>query len=285
MAATAMTLYKGFGDYEETGPEVHTNSLVKPLTTNSIPFMHTSNEAIRVTRREFIGIVPVLPSRTDVAAQIRRVLNPGDAQTFPWLHNLARNYTQWLPAGMVFEYRATCGTGIATTPNIGVVRMTTQYDVYQPIFGSDVVRMMNHFFTQTTSPFASTSHAIECAPEQTSIKPLFIRPEAVLQHRDVETKSGDITLIEHSDATFDARLYDLGRFEMNNSGGVASYEAGELWITYDIVLMKPRQQLTNGFTYDSDFVVADQSNTVTLRNEYTMALTDVEVIPDEPVDP
>lgn len=272
----------GSGDYGEVkvGPapaDLAVNSLVKPLTAPDVPFMHNTNDWIRVTRREYIADIPVIVSPTDNAAQVRRTLNPGDAQTFPWLHNIARNYQQWLPLGMCFEYIPTCGTGIATTPNIGVIRAATQYDVYQPVFGADIRRILNHFFAVSGAPYEAITHCIECAPNQTPIRPLYIRPEAVLEHDDIEKKTGGVDLVLHRDATFDARLYDLGRFEMNNSGSVANYAGGQLWISYDIVLLKPRLELSGGFTYDSDFTVPlPDPPVLTLRNEIVMAVTDAD---------
>lgn len=276
----AKRVLTGSGDYKELTPapaDLAVNSLVKPLTQPDVPFMHNTNDWIRITRREYLHDIGMVASPTDPFAQVRRVINPGDALTFPWLHNVARNYTQWLPLGMVFEYEPTCGTGIATTPNVGVIRMATQYDVYQPIFGADLGRILNHFFASSGAPYNAMTHCIECAPNQTPIRPLFIRPESVLQHRDVEKKTGGIDLVLHDDATFDARLYDLGRFEMCNSGSVAGYTAGQLWVSYDIILLKPRIQLSGGFTYDSDFAVPiPDPPAITLRNEYTMAVTDVD---------
>lgn len=281
--------FLGKGDYQQVGngiekAAINTNSLVKPLTTNSIPFMHTSNEAMRVTRREFIGNIPVAVSTNDPAGQPAYVINPGDAVTFPWLHNLARNFQQWMPLGIVFHYRATCGVTSTVSPSLGVVRMATQYDVYQPLFGGDIARITNHFFSQTTSPFASTDHAVECAMEQTAIKPLWIRPEALLEHDDIKVDSGPVHLVEHRAATFDARLYDLGRLEFLNSGSPTggAYVSGELWVTYDIILMKPRVQLTGGFTYQSTFTVPVETQDLTVRNEYTMALEDLELTVDPP---
>jgi hypothetical protein len=41
---------------------------------------------------------------------------------------------------------------------------------------------------------------------------------------------------------YDARMYDHGRLELAVSGGGAGvvYVCGELWVTYDIILYKPR---------------------------------------------
>jgi len=287
--AGAALSYLGKGDYVQSGNGVNnagvmTNSLVKPLTTNSIPFMHVSNEGTRITRREFIRPIAVAVTGNDPAGKPAFVINPGDALTFPWLHNIARNYQQWMPLGIIFHYRATCGVTSTVSPSLGVVRMATQYDVYQPLFNEDVQRITNHFFAQTTSPFASTDHAVECALDQTAIKPLWIRPEARLQHDDIKVDSGPVHLVEHREATFDARLYDLGRLEFLNTGSPTggAYTAGELWITYDIMLLKPRVQLTNGFTYGSDFIVPTEESTVTLRNEYTMAVEEIDLTVDPP---
>jgi hypothetical protein len=279
LAGVAKKVLLGQGDYKEVvspAPgDLNVNSLVKPLVQSDVPFMHNTNDWIRITRREYIGDVGMVPTATDNAAQPRHVLNPGDAGTFPWMHNIARNYKQWLPLGICFEYVPTCGTGIATTPNVGVIRMATQYDVYEPVFGADFPRILNHFFASSGAPYNAITHCIECAPNQTPIRPLFIRSEESLEHRDVEKKTGGIDLTLSEDATFDARLYDLGRFEMNNSGSVAPYTAGQMWISYDIVLLKPKLAQRGGITYDSDFIVPlPDPPVLTLRNEVTVAVTD-----------
>ena len=74
----------------------------------------------------------------------------------------------------------------------------------------------------------SVFHPIECDPKVTAQEVLYIRSTGV--------PDGD-----------DQRLYDWGNFQIATSGFQgASVTIGELWVTYDIALIKPKAVSTTG---------------------------------------
>lgn len=242
--------------------------------------MHSSAQGIRITHREYISDMSIGTAASPFTSQF--VINPGDTKIFPWLSQIARNFTQWVPCGMAFEMKSTVLHGInAVNPQYGTFTMATNYDVYAAVFGNDRVRMLNHFFASSGGPIDNQLHLIECAPDQLAIKPLFIRQGNSLDDGfEEETKVATLpTLTLHTAPTYDARLYDLGRLEVlgiNAPVTAGTYVIGELWISYDIILLKPQIKSFEGATYESHYTVPLLSQTYTVYDEFNQAVTDVE---------
>ena len=149
-------------------------------------------------------------------------INVGVKDTFPWLYNLARNYEQYRVHGMVFEFKSLSADALnSTNTALGSVIMATEYNAANPIFESKQ-QMENYEFAQSCKPSVSMMHAIECAPNLTSVSELYVR-------------AGPIPLYQ------DPRLYDLGTFQIATCGmQAAQINIGELWCTYLVELIKPK---------------------------------------------
>lgn len=276
-AAEDFVGFMGWGDYDEVSPSpeaLNTNSLAGRMGPGVLPGFQSAAGMIRVQNREFLGDIS---TGTDLSTQSYvRVLNPADALTFPWLNVLAQSFEQWSPLGMMFEFRSTSGAAISgTNSSLGSINMATQYDVLAPRFGSKNT-ILNHFFSASGKPSENILHPIECRPDQTPIKPLMIRKPTQ------ELGVLEVGVLATLDAMYDARLYDLGRFEMLNTGSQAAYVGGELWITYDILLLKPR--VNNGgiqtYTWSTSFVESDLPfPTPTVLPEIPLAITNLSVAP------
>lgn len=204
----------GFGDYKESGRPLNMGGDV-PQFANSGGAGQAGS--IRVQHREFIQDIQ---GSTAFAIQ-SFVLNPGLNDTFPWLDAVANNFEQWRLRGAAFVFKATSGTAVASTNTaLGTVIMATQYNAYASPF-QNKQQMENYQFAQSGVPFNDITHYIECAPSQTTISNLYVR-------------SGSVP------ANQDARLYDMGVFYLATVGMQAATTIGELWVTYDIELLKPR---------------------------------------------
>jgi len=149
-------------------------------------------------------------------------INVGVKDTFPWLYNLARNYEQYRVHGMVFEFKSLSADALSSTNTaLGSVIMATEYNAANPVFISKQ-QMENYEFAQSCKPSVSMMHAIECAPNLTSVSELYVRV-------------GDVPVYQ------DPRLYDLGTFQIATCGMQApQINIGELWCTYLIELIKPK---------------------------------------------
>lgn len=145
-------------------------------------------------------------------------LNPTDPVTFPWLSVIANRFEQWRPLGIVFEFVSTCGDAVSSTDSsLGSVSMATQYDFYTPPF-ADKTQLLNHYYATSGKPSRNQMHAIECAPDKMFSDLLF---------------------------TYDHSAGDLGNSDLGytyvwREGSQAAFTAGELWVTYDIELHKPK---------------------------------------------
>jgi len=181
--------------------------------------------------------------------------------------------------GMAFEYTTTSGMAITgTNPALGSVIMATNYDVYAPKFDRDTVRMLNHFYVAHTAPYKNALHLVECAPVQTPIKPLLIRDESsyyadVVGGPNITTTSGATWAYNQM---YDARLYDHGRVEVLGIGNQSELPVtvGKLWITYDIILFKPKVTITGGVRYESNYSIAPVAQSWTTRIEIPLAAVD-----------
>nr|QKV51212.1 putative capsid protein [Crucivirus sp.] len=215
-AGSMFAKLSGYGDYK-----VESNSI--SMGTDP-PMFASSGRGTLVRHREFIQDIVGSTSFNIQGFGI----NAGLAGTFPWLSQLAVNFEQYVVRGMVFEFKTTSATSLASGTNtaMGTVIMATEYNssATNPASGgalfSSKAQMENHEFCTSSIPSQSFIHAIECARGETPVSCLYVRPGTV--------PSGT-----------DQRLYDLGTFEIATVGMQAANIVGELWCTYDIELLKP----------------------------------------------
>jgi len=214
-AGAGISRYLGFGDYT-----VSQNSLVDK-SSNSIPMMHSVGTSVTVRHKEYLG--EITTSSTSGAFKITSYpINPGVPQTFPWLSGIASGYTEYDFKGLVFHYQTTSGE-YSSSGNValGALMMATKYRSTDSPF-TNKLSMLNEFFSTSAKVSDSVAHAVECAPNQT-----------VLGSRYIRTSPADIV--------GDEKFYDLGEFNVATIGvNGTSVNVGELWVTYEVVLRKPR---------------------------------------------
>lgn len=229
----------GFGDYT-----VRANSIV--YNRDAVPkFKGDGSNTIRIPRKEFIS--DVRGSKNFVKREFR--INPGVGTTFPWLSKLAGQFEQYVVQGMVFEFKTTSATAIGSTnTSLGTVVMATQYNSLAADY-TNKQQMENADFSNSCVPCESMLHAIECDPMQTQCSGIFnvADPSATLSNADI-------------------RLYDIGAFSIATQGMQADNSiVGELWVSYDIVFMKPRQtnvdDLADGYVL-SNLSVSNPAGTI-----------------------
>lgn len=217
----------GSGDYhtehEASGLDIEDNSIVKPMTASQVPLFSGGPEhlhgAIRVQHREYIADVPTGEALGNLVG-LR--ISPNNSQMFPWLYSISRNFEQWLPMGIVFEFVSTAGNAFSGgAANLGDVNMATLYDVAAEPLNSKS-EILNHFYSTSGPTSQNLMHAIECAPGDTPCTPRYIT------HPNAST------------VTADPRLNEMGILYILTQGSQSIYTAGQLWVTYDIVLLKPR---------------------------------------------
>lgn len=204
----------GWGDYTLDGNSLMDGGMSPPQILNSI-----DKGGYIVRHREYLGDV-----NSTINFNVESYpLNPG-VSTFPWLSSIAGSFEEYKFRGIVFEFKSTSSDAVlssATSSALGSVIMATEYNVLNPNFTGKMA-MENHEFANSCKPSCNFYHPIECKANLTPLSQLFVRTTPV----------GD---------NADARLYDLGNFQIATTGmQVAGGAIGELWVTYEIELYKPR---------------------------------------------
>lgn len=208
------SLVGGLGEYK-----VKHNALLTPDPPTII------NDSVKggITFRHKEYLRDIITSSTPGAFSLDSYLiNPGNSKTFPWLSQVAANFEQYSIEGMIFEFRSMSADALnSTNTALGTVIMATNYDAIDTLFKAKG-EMENYEWGMSCKPSVNMLHPIECAPRQTSVTELYVL--------DGPVPSGA-----------DPRLYHWGNMQIATNGFQgASVNIGELWVTYQVRLLKPK---------------------------------------------
>lgn len=219
---------RGHGDYTVTGSGF-TNGA--GAGSSGVPvFGGSGKRSTRIQNREYLGeIYPtgIVPG-TAAAGQLYSVqysINPGDSKTFPWLSTMAQNFEEYKLNGCIFEFRSELGSANGNLTNegsMGSVMMATQYNSLARPFGTKQ-QMLETEFSVSAKPSSHLMHAVECARAEMPLKAFYIR-----------------TGPRESNQTGDIRMMDIGIVTIATQDTVGTRALGELWISYDVDLYKPK---------------------------------------------
>jgi len=226
----------GYGDY-------YVNGVRKYPKVDSLPRFKNYGRQTRVRHREYIQDITSSSTALDFKVTTLSI-NPGIATTFPWLSTIAQNYEEYRIRGMLFEFKSTSSDSLnSTNTSLGTVVMASQYNVLQPPFNNKQ-QMENYEFSAAAKPSQSLLHAIECNPRETPSPELFVRTSG-------QSVTGS-----------DLRLYDHANFSIATTG-VQGLDTvlGELWVTYDIELLKPKMSAQMFVPLQDYFSLASISST------------------------
>lgn len=217
-----LSRWLGQGDYE-----VRSNSLLKQGGSGVIPAMHKNGQSIIVRHKEFITEVT---GKTAFTVQKRLSINPGLSATFPWLSGVAAQYSEYSVKGMVYHYVPTSGNAVSSTnAALGTVMLQTSYRANEDAPVSKV-EMLNEYWSNEAKPSEEFCHPIECDPNENPFNVQYVRTTDV---------AGTDSIL----------LYDLGTTTLAVSGQQADdIVLGDLWVTYEIELRKPRVTFQSGDT-------------------------------------
>lgn len=255
----ALYAITGFGDYK-----IKYNTL---LETNGPPIVKNSGKEFIVRHREYIGDVysasgtPDTPSAFNVSVF---PINPGNGTTFPWLTSVSERFEQYRIMGMAFEFKSMYSDAVVTqNGSIGSIILATEYNAGSPPF-STKQQMDNYEFAQSAKPSLSVLHPIECARSQSVLSELYITP------------GGDIPEGQ------DVKTYNFGDFQIATQGiplgaAGAAVNLGELWVTYDIALLKPKISgyLDSGYSRFTRAAVAQPAGSQFFEPNYDTAWSSV----------
>jgi hypothetical protein len=219
--------------FNRTNPlNVNRYSKIGSWSTGKAPFQVRLNSlvgrqnvgqqnVVRIRRKEFVS---------DVSSSIAFVnttynINPGLSTLFPWLSAVAANFDEYCFHGLIFEFNSTSSNALnSTNTALGTMILATAYDVLDPAFSSKS-EMENYQYAVSSKPSSCIVHPVECRPRANVLSTLYIRTD------DAPTDT-------------DLRFYDLGLFQLASVGSQAVATVGELWVSYDISLSKPKLSTT-----------------------------------------
>jgi hypothetical protein len=265
----------GFGDYRHAGPR--SNSLYRaPSSPSEAPFqmgamsVKFDGGAPRVQHREFITNIVSPGAGFDTKSyRIQPGLKGGNV-LFPWLSSVATCFQQYKMHGCIFEYVST-SSDFASNSGLGEVSLSTLYDANaQPL--ADILAINNNEFTTVDKPSQSFYHPLECAKEDSPVAVRYVRTD-----NSVATSDSD------------DRLDDIGLFQVTTVGlaAEAGTVIGQLWVTYDIELLKANlPDLHEGTSYVSTFVGSTDvsttmdfsASTPNVRNSLPITVKDSQTI-------
>lgn len=179
------------------------------------PFMHSQDPRARICHREFLGNI----TGSTLFQLTSYDLNPGQANTFPWLSREAQNWEEYKFHGLCFTFRSLSATALnSVNTALGAVCMATQYNSLNPPFTTKI-QMEDAQFGVSGKPATDLVHFVECARSANPLNEGYVRTGPV---------QGD------------QRVTDLGKFSIATVGMQASAEIGELWVSYDVEFIKPK---------------------------------------------
>jgi hypothetical protein len=212
----------GSGDYQIAGAVPKYNVITNG---NQIPKFSTERQTNVVCHREYLGDI----SGTAAFNVGQYPLNPGMANTFPWLSTVAQNYQEYKFHGLVFEFRSLI-TDYVTSGAPGTVIMATNYNAGDATYTTKQ-QMENSEFAVSTKPTINLMHGVECADTQTILPQRYVRNTPVPAGQDV-------------------RLYDAGLFQFATQANPVQ-DLGELWVSYCVEFFKPSLSNDVGGTVSS----------------------------------
>lgn len=216
MVGEAIKYFTGTGDYE-----VVNNCFLKDDPAMA-PIVNKNPGGGDVFRRcEYIGDV-VSSSSANTFNLHSYSVNPGLESTFQWLSQVAANYEEYEFQGLYFEFRTMSADALnSTNTALGQVIMAMNYNAASPVFQNKQA-MENYEGGVSGKPSSSIRYFVECAKLRTVLSELYVRQGLVPTGQD-------------------QRLYDLGNFQIATNGlQGTSVNLGELWVSYQVSLRKPK---------------------------------------------
>lgn len=216
----------GFGDYAPAPFAKDIKENVLSMGNDPPEIINGPEGDVVIRHREFLG--DITTGAAGVFTTRGYSINPGVPETFPWLSQIAHAFEQYRIEGMIFEFKSTSADALSSTNTaLGTVIMATQYDATRPDFASKQ-QMENHQYAASARQSSSMLHPIECARSQSVLDDLYIR-------------SGGLDLNE------DLRFTDFGKFQIATTGQQGNgVNIGELWVSYQIRLLKPQFATAEG---------------------------------------
>lgn len=206
----------GLGDYH-----VNQNSLMGMVTggtsAGGVPRVQNLGGRVIINHREYLFDISSTEDFNNLAIDI----NPGLSKTFPWLSQIAANFEQWRPLGIIVCFETHSSDALnSTNTALGSLIFSSNYNSTDPEYQNQQ-EALNTEFTTSTKPSCSVLHPLECSPVENPQRIFYVR-------------TGPLGPDANSQL-----WYDLCKTQIITTGSQAAANIGKIYISYEIEFLKP----------------------------------------------
>lgn len=208
--------FAGWGDYASN--QIINDGGSQPMSVNKSAGDMTGD--VYINHREFISNIAANTANTFE----NRVfpINAGLSGSFPFLSQIAQNFTLYQFQGLIFEFVTTSGETSTSSNALGKVIMAVDYDPDASPF-TNPVQMSNMDYAVSAKPSTNVRCGVETKPSQLATEMQFVRT---------------------GDGTRDKIFSDIGQFQIATDGVPSAGIIGELWVTYRVRLSRAQLSVT-----------------------------------------
>jgi hypothetical protein len=235
----------GQGSYKVAGTKG--NHLIEGMGSGTPSFQSAGDETGALTVQHTEYIKDIYGNSGTAMDSTIVVINPGLAESFPWLSQVAANYEEYELKQCMFCYKSKVSDNLTSSDGqIGSILMFTEYNA------NDAMKKTKQQLIQaygTTNALISTSdvlHGVEC---------------------DVSKLKGDghkYIRTENLSINTDKSDYDHAKMQLavvDAPSQLQNQVVGELYVSYTVVLRKPRLFSTLGLNLQEDQVMLQTNGT------------------------
>lgn len=224
------------------------NGNIEGGARNSAVYLGGTDETGRVVISKTEYLCDVFSPGSNNFTNTAYNMNPGWAGTFPWLSQVATNYTKWKPLKVLYEFIPTLSYA-STTGAMGTIMFAFNYNAGEGPFASKA-QMIEYCGSVSRVLNQSIMLGVECDPDKLgSPGAWFVRAGPVPEGQDIKT-------------------YDLGTFQVAVSGidpavFPVGTQIGMIKCHYQIELSQPRLWDSLGNNIPMDIFLSGAGNTAT----------------------
>lgn len=224
--------YSGRGAYATIPNQLVAGTNVRPASLSS---SKDETGDIVVSKREYLTDIFSTGSTAFYLEAFG--VNPGLSGVFPFLSQIATNYTNYEFIQLLFEYVPVVSQS-STTGAMGTIILACNGNAAAGSFSSKVE--MNEYDGSISGRVCDHMVlGVECDPKKLGLQPtLYVRAGAVQNGQDIKT--------------YDIGLFQIGLSGVSPAAFPSGTQLGEVWVHYRVKLRKPRLYDALGYNTPRD---------------------------------